>query len=119
MSRIERGVLEGDGVEPLRQRRAGLGQILPAVGRRRHVRRGRQRRLIDHSTGHRNDIVVLRPLHHVAGGAIVRRLLASRALSKDVAQTQEDEDRQRQEDDGVNIHVASLSYFSRRQRVRR
>ena len=50
--------------------------------------------------------VVRRALDHVARGAIIRRPLTSGALSEDIAQPQEDEDRQRQEDDGVNIHVA-------------
>ena len=51
-------------------------------------------------------IVVRRALHDVARGAIIGRPLASGALSEDIAQTQEDEDGQRQEDDSVNIHVA-------------
>ena len=39
MPGIERGILGGNGVEAQRQRRARLGQILPAVGRgRRHPR---------------------------------------------------------------------------------
>jgi hypothetical protein len=36
------------------------------------------------------------------------------ALSEDTAQAQEDKDRQRQEDDGVNVHAASLSQSTRR-----
>jgi len=48
----------------------------------------------------------LRSLHDVARSAIVGRPLVSGALSEDITQAQEDEDRQRQEDDGVNIHVA-------------
>ena len=106
MPRIERGVLGHDGVKPLGQGRAGLGQALPAIGRRDHVRRRHQRRLIDHRARHRNDIIVLRPLHHVARGAIVGRPLVSGALSEHVTQAQKNKDRQRQEDDGVNIHVA-------------
>src|SRR6476659_6206912 len=105
MSRIKRGVLCRDGVESLSERRARFGQTFPAIGRRHGVCRGRQRRLVDHRPGHRNHVIVLRPLHHVARSAIVRRPLVSGALSENVAQTQEDEDRQRQEDDGVNIHV--------------
>jgi hypothetical protein len=70
------------------------------------VCRRRQRRLIDDRTRHRNNLVVLWALHHVARRAIIRRPLVSGALPEDIAQTQEDEDRQRQEDDGVNIHVA-------------
>jgi len=66
----------------------------------------------------RYDIVVLRPLHDVARCAIVGWPLVSGPLSKDITQTQKDEDRQCQEDDGVNIHVALLSGL-RRQRVRR
>src|ERR1700682_3674903 len=106
MSRIKRGILRRNGVESLSQRRARFGQIFPAIGRRRDVCRGRQWRLIDHRTRHRNDVIVLCPLHHVARSAIVRRPLVSGALSEDITQTQEDEDRQRQEDDGINIHVA-------------
>src|ERR1700687_5759377 len=106
MSRIKRGILCRNGVESLSQRRARFGQIFPAIGRRRDVCRGRQWRLIDHRTRHRNDVIVLCPLHHVARSAIIRRPLVSGALSEDITQTQEDEDRQRQEDDGINIHVA-------------
>ena len=97
---------------PCGQRRARLGNALPAVGRRRDIGARRQRRLIDHRTRHRNDIiVVLRTLHDVGRGAIVGRPFASGALSEDAAQAQEDKDRQRQEDDGVNIHVVFAFWF--------
>ena len=79
---------------------------------RRDVGARRQRRLIDHRTRHRNDIiVVLRTLHDIGRGAIVGRPFASGALSEDAAQAQEDKDRQRQEDDGVNIHVVFAFWF--------
>jgi len=106
MPRIERRILRCDAVKSLSQRRAGFGQAFPAIGRRGHICRRRQRGLIDYRAGHRNHLVVLlRPLHDVARRAIVRRPFASGALSEHIAQSQEDEDRQRQEDDGVNIHV--------------
>ena len=98
-------------VEALRQRRARLRNALPAVGRRRDVRGRRQRRLIDHGARHRHDVVVLRPLHDIRRGAIIGRPFASGALSEDAAQAQEDEDGQRQEDDGVNIHVVFAFWF--------
>ena len=44
-------------------------------------------------------------LHDVARGAVIGRPFAPGALSEDAAQAQENEDRQRQEDDGVDIHV--------------
>ena len=111
MPGIERGILGDDGVETLRQRRARLGNALPAVGRRRHIRGRRQRRLIDHRARHRHDVVVLGTLHDVGRGAIIGRPFASGALSEHAAQAQEDEDRQRQEDDGVNIHVVFAFWF--------
>ena len=37
-------------------------------------------------------------------GTVVWRPLISRALSEDIAQTQENKDCQRQENDGVNVH---------------
>src|SRR6202030_4760598 len=103
----------------LGQRRARFGEVLPAVGRRRHIGGRGQRRLIDHRARNRNHVVVLCALHHVARRAIIGRPLVSGALSEHITQAQEDEDRQRQEDDGVNIHVAFAFWFSRRQRVRR
>src|ERR1700716_720816 len=106
MPRIERGILRDNGIQPLGKRGAGLSQPFPAVGRRHHVRGRRQRRLIDHRARHRNHVVVLCPLHHVARSAVERRPFVSGALSEHIAQTQEDEDRQRQEDDGINNHVA-------------
>ena len=112
MPRIERGVLGDDGIEPLRERRARLGDLLPAVGRRGHLRRRRQRGLVDHRARHRNDIVVLGTLHDIGGGAIIGRPLAPGALSQDTAQAQENEDRQRQEDDGVDIHVVFAFWFA-------
>ena len=73
---------------------------------------GARRRLIDHGTRHRNDVaVVLRPLNDVRRGAIIGRPFAPGALSEDAAQAQKDEDRQRQEDDGVNIHVVFAFWF--------
>jgi hypothetical protein len=54
---------------------------------------------------YRNDVVVLCPMHNVARSPIIRWPFVSGALSEDVAQAQEDEDGERQEDDGVNIHV--------------
>src|SRR5262245_40166236 len=109
MPRIERGVLGNDGVQPLRQRRAGLGNSLPAVGRR-DVGGGRQRRLVDGAARNRND-VILRALCDRAWGAVIRPL-APGALSEDATQAQEDEDRQRQEDDRIDIHFASFSLLS-------
>src|SRR5205823_10713228 len=105
MPRIERGILRRDGIKPLRQWRARLGQALPAIGWRRHICGWRQRRLVDHLPRHRNDIIVLRALHRITRRAIERRSLVAGTLSEDAAQAQEDEDRQRQEDDGINIHV--------------
>src|ERR1700739_4303842 len=119
MPRIERGILGRNGIEPLGERRAGLGQPLPAVGRRRDVCRGRQRRLVEYRSRYLNHFIVLGALHHIARGAIVGRPLAAGTLSEHITQAQEDEDRQRQEDDGVNIHVAFAFWFSRRQWVRR
>jgi hypothetical protein len=119
MSWIERGILGGDGIEPLRQRLAGLSQPLPAVGRRRHIGGRHRRRLVDDRARQRNHFTVRGPLHDVARRAIIRRSLASGALSEDVTQAKEDEDRQGQEDDGINIHVAFAFWFSRRQRARR
>jgi len=98
--------MRNNGVKSLGERRARFSQTFPAIGRRNHIRRRRQRRLVDHSTRNRDHIIVLRPLRDVARGAIVGRPLVSGALSEDITQAQEDEDRQRQEDDGVNIHVA-------------
>src|SRR6266566_3040959 len=46
------------------------------------------------------------PPYDRAARNVGRRPLVPGALSEDIAQTQEDEDGQRQEDDGVNIHVA-------------
>ena len=98
-------------VETRRERRPRLGNVFPSIGRR-DVRGRRQRRLIDHGAGHRNDVViVLRTLHDVRRGAIIGRPFAPGALSEDAAQAQEDEDRQRQEDDGVNIHVVFAFWF--------
>src|SRR5260221_196518 len=54
---------------------------------------------------HRNHVIVLCPLHHIGRRAIVGRLLVAGPVSEHITQAQEDEDRQRQEDDGVNIHV--------------
>jgi len=62
--------------------------------------------LIDHGARNRDHRIVRSSLHHIARGAIIGRSLASGALPEDVTQAQEDEDGQRQEDDGVNIHVA-------------
>jgi hypothetical protein len=44
-------------------------------------------------------------VHDVARSTIIGRPFTPRALSEDTAQTEEDKDRQRQENDGVNIHV--------------
>ncbi len=44
-------------------------------------------------------------LHDVEGRTIIGRPLASRALPENAAQAQEDKYGQRQEDDGVDIHV--------------
>ena len=93
-------------------RRARLGDVFPAIGLRRGIGGRRQRRLVDHRAGHRNDVViVLRTLQNVRRGAIIGRPFASGALSEDAAQAQENEDRQRQEDDGVNIHVVFAFWF--------
>ena len=105
MPGIERGIVGDDGIEAGGERRARFGDALPAIGGC-DIGARRLRRLVDHGTRHRDDIiVVLRPLHDGGRGAIVRRPFAARALAEDAAQAQEDEDRQRQEDDGVNIHV--------------
>ena len=106
MLRIERRVLRGDRIESLGQRRPCFGKALPAIGGRNDVRRRCQWHLIDHRSRDRNHIIVLRTLHDVARRAIIRGPLIPGALSEDIAQAQENEDRQRQEDDGVNIHVA-------------
>ena len=107
MPGIERRVEHHDRVEALRKRAALLGEALPTVCRRRHIRGRRQRRrLIDHRARDRNDGTVGCALHGVARGAVERWPLAAGALSEHVAQAQENEYGQRQEDDGVNIHVA-------------
>ena len=100
-----------NGIKPLSERSAGFSQAFPAIGRRNHIRRRRQRRLVDDRTRNRDHIIVLCPLHHVARSAIVGWPLVSGALSEHVTQAQEDEDRQRQEDDGVNIHVVFAFWF--------
>ena len=105
MLRIERRILSRNGVEPKRERRARLGDSFPAIGRGRRIGRWRGRRLIDQRTRHRNDAGVLGTVHDVARSTVIGRPFTSRALSEDTAQTEEDKDRQRQENDGVNIHV--------------
>ena len=62
--------------------------------------------------GQRHDIVIGRTAHRVAGGiGVVRRPFATRALTQHTSQAEEDEHRQRQEDDGVNIHVEFAFWF--------
>ena len=58
--------------------------------------------MVDGAAGHRHHIV-LTARNCIAGGT--RRLLAAGALAEDIAQPEKDEDREGQEDDGVNIHV--------------
>ena len=105
MPRIERGILGHDRIEPLRQRRAGLGDALPAFRGFDRLGRRRRGRLVDHRPRDRHDVVVLAALHDVGSRTIIRRPLASRALSENAAQAQEDKYGQRQENDGVDIHV--------------
>jgi len=54
------------------------------------------------------DIIVGRAAHRIARRiGIVRRPFSARALAKHAAEAEEDEHRQRQKDDGVDIeHVA-------------
>ena len=49
--------------------------------------------------------MVLGAAQNLARGTVIRRTLTSGPLPENAAQTQENKDRQREENDGVNIHV--------------
>ena len=73
---------------------------------------GRRRRLAA-AAGQRDDIVV-GAAHGVAGGiGIIGRPLAAGALAQHAAQAEENEHRQRQENDGVDVEHVALAFGCR------
>src|SRR5262245_66555349 len=102
---VEGLVLAGDRVEPGGDRRARLADALPTLGG--YWRLDRLLRSLPAPAGQRHYIVIGRTAHRVAGGIrVVRRPFATRALTQHTSQAEEDEHRQRQKDDGINIeHV--------------
>src|SRR5262245_39433498 len=99
---VEGLVLAGDRVEPGGDRRARLGDALPALGG--FGRLDRLLRGLTAPAGQRYHIVIGRTAHRVAGGIrVVRRPFATRAATPKTSQAEEDEHRQRQKDDGVTI----------------
>src|SRR4051794_31660747 len=116
MSRVERRILRGNPIKPLRKRTARLGQAFPSIGRRRYVRGRRQRSLVDRLARHGDDIVVLRALDGITRRTIEWRPLIAGTLPENAAQAQENKDGQSQEDNSVNIHVVSLSGLCRQRR---
>jgi hypothetical protein len=103
---VEGLVLAHDRIEPGGHRRSGLGDALPTLARLRGVD-GFLRGLTA-SAGQRHHIVIGRPAHRIAGGiGIIRRSFAARALAQHASQAQEDEHRQRQKDDGIDIEHVS------------
>jgi len=102
---VESLVLAGDRVEPSSDRRAGLCNAFPALGRLGRL--DRLLRGLAAPAGQRHHIVIGRTAHRIAGRIrVVRRPFATRALTQHASQAEEDEHRQRQKDDGVDIeHV--------------
>lgn len=103
--------LRKDPVETLGQRRSRLGKPLPAIRLRHNVSGRRQRRLINDSSRYWNDVAVRCALNDIARRAVIGRPFVSGALSKDIPQAEEDEYGQRQEDNGINIHVEFAFWF--------
>ena len=120
MARVEGGVLATMASRPCGQRGARLGQVLPAVGRRGAGSAvGANGAWSITLPGMGNDVVVWGTPHRIARGAVERRPLAARPLSQHAAQPQKDEDRQRQEDDGVDVNTSYSLSGLRRNGLRR
>ncbi len=105
---VEALVLARDGVETGRQRRARLGDALPAIDRLDRL--GRLLRGVGRAARQRHDLVAGRRRPDGAGRGgigIIGRPLAAGALAEHAAQAQENEHRQRQENDGVDIEHVS------------
>ena len=110
---IEIGVRAGDGIEPGGKRRAQRGDTFPAFAgfdRLGRLGRGGFRRAVRQ----RDDLLGRRPRRLARGVRIVRRPLPAGTLAEHAAQAQKDENRQRQEYDGVDVeHVLHALYLYR------
>ncbi len=102
MRGLEARVIASNGIEPTGDRRALLGDALPAFARVGNLEWFL--RALGGATRQCHHIVVGGATTRVASGIrVIRRPLAAGALPEHASQTQEDEYRQRQEDDGVYI----------------
>src|SRR5215470_7390497 len=101
MPRVERGISSRDGVEALSKRGSRLGDALPTVAWDGHLGGRRRRHLIDHLARNWDDIVFRGALNGIACGPVERRPLTAGTLSEHIAQTQENEHRQRQKNDRI------------------
>ena len=102
------------------QRRARLGDALPAIDRLDRL--GGLLRGIGSAAGQRHDLVARGGPDGAGRGGIgiVGRPLTAGALTEHAAQAEENEHRQRQEDDGVDIeHVCSRGGGRQPRRSRR
>ena len=107
---VEGRIAGDDGVEPGGDARPALGDALPAIRRRRR-RLGLPRCRFRRTRRQGHDFVVCRAAHGVARRIrIIGRPLAAGALSQHAAKPQENEHRERQEDDGVDVEHVSLSF---------
>ena len=115
---IEISVGGNDGVETRREHGAGFGDALPALARRDRfgrLHRGRFRR----SIGQGDDFFSRRSPRLARGVRIVWWPLPAGTLAEHAAQAQEDEYRQRQEYDGVDVEHVSHAFGNRNGRSTR
>ena len=109
---VETRIRADDRIETRRDGRSALGNILPALGRRLRDF-DRPRRRFGRSRRQRHDLVACRAAHGIARRiGIVGRPFAAGALAQDAAQPQENEDRKRQKDDGVDVEHVGHSFGS-------
>ena len=106
-------------VEPGGERRAGFGDALPALARRHRLGRLSRAAGFRRAVGQRDDFFRRRPRRLARGIRIVRRPLAPGTLAEHAAQAQENEYRQRQEYDGVDVEHVSHAFGNRNGRSAR